>query len=71
MDPWRFTDNQGRLELDFVPIIERVAETRLVIIDSEVHQMFGHYSGFAVGDDGEKIEIRNLLGFAEDHKARW
>ena len=69
--PWKFTDNQERLSLDFVPFKERLATTRLGIIDSEVHQMFGRYSGFAVTDQGEKIEIDGLVGFAEDHHARW
>ena len=71
MRPWQFTDNHDRLSLEFVPFKERVATTRLGIIDSEVHQMFGRYSGFAVTDQGEKIEIDWLVGFAEDHHARW
>jgi len=71
MRPWKFTDNQNRLSLDFVPFKERLATTRLGIIDSEVHQMFGRYSGFAVTDEGEKIELEGLIGFAEDHQARW
>ncbi len=69
--PWRFSDNQGRLELDFQPFKERLAVTRLGIIDSEVHQMFGRYSGYLLSDDDERIEIDSLIGFAEDHKARW
>jgi len=48
-----------------------LAATRLGIIDSEVHQMFGHYSGEAVTADGEKLIIKNLIGFAEEHRARW
>ncbi len=40
MQPWKFTDNQDRLSLDFVPFKERIAETKLGIIDSEVRQMF-------------------------------
>jgi hypothetical protein len=69
--PWHFADNQGRLTLEFQPFKERVALTRLGIIDSEVHQIFGRYSGYVMGDDGARIEIDNLVGFAEDHKARW
>ena len=48
-----------------------LAETRLGIIDREVHQMFGHFAGFEVGEDGERVEIAGLLGFAEDHHAGW
>jgi len=69
--PWYFSDNHDRLSLEFVPFKERVAETKLGVIDSEVHQIFGHYSGHVVCDNGERIEVKDLVGFAEDHKARW
>ncbi len=71
MKPWKFTDTEGRLEVIFTPFRERVATTRLGIIDSEVHQMFGRYNGKAVSDAGEEIQIRDLIGFAEEHHARW
>jgi hypothetical protein len=41
MQPWKFTDSENRLNLDFVPFKERLAKTNLGIITSEVHQMFG------------------------------
>ena len=71
MKPWIFKDNQGRLDLTFTPFKERVATTKMVIIDSEVHQMFGHYNGFFITDEGKKTAIKDLIGFAEDHHARW
>jgi hypothetical protein len=33
--------------------------------------MFGRYSGMVSKDNGSKIEINNLIGFAEEHQARW
>ena len=71
MKPWKFQDNQGRLKLEFVPFTERVATTNLVIIQSEVHQMFGRYSGTLVLDDGTSLEVKDLIGFAEEHLAKW
>ena len=71
MQPWHFKDNEGRLDLEFIPFKDRTATTNLGIIYSQVHQMFGKYSGFAVADDGEKIEIQDLIGFAEEHVAKW
>lgn len=71
MKPWVFKDNQGRLSLEFVPFTERVAVTNLGIIFSEVHQMFGRYHGTVVTDQGETVEIKDLIGFAEEHHARW
>lgn len=71
MKPWQFTDNQGRLDLTFTPFKDRIAQTNLGIIFSEVHQMFGRYNGKAITDDGRVIQIENLVGFAEEHQARW
>ncbi|MCL4803485.1 MAG: DUF2804 family protein [Anaerolineae bacterium] len=71
MRPWRFTDDAGRLDLTFTPFKDRTARTNLGVIFSEVHQMFGRYSGRVVLDNGEALEIRDLIGFAEEHRARW
>ncbi len=69
--PWKMVSPDGRLELVFTPFFERVAKTDAVILRSEVHQMFGHYNGFAITDSGERLEISNLIGWAEEHNARW
>ncbi|MFH1634316.1 MAG: DUF2804 family protein, partial [Chloroflexota bacterium] len=71
MQPWHFRDDEGRLDLDFVPFKDRTATTKLVVIDSQVHQMFGRYSGRVTADDGEEILLDGLIGFAEEHHARW
>jgi hypothetical protein len=71
MHPWKFTDSEGRLDLAFVPFKERVATTNLGIINSEVHQMLGKYSGTIRTDDGAIVDIHDLVGFAEEHRARW
>jgi hypothetical protein len=69
--PWRMVAADGRLDLTFTPFLERVARTNLLLIASEVHQMFGRYHGRAIADDGEAIAIDGLVGFAEEHHARW
>ncbi|MEW6406960.1 MAG: DUF2804 domain-containing protein [Chloroflexota bacterium] len=71
MQPWRFTDDENRLDLTFTPFKDRTARTNLGIVFSEVHQMFGRYNGRVILDDGSPLEIRNLIGFAEEHHARW
>jgi hypothetical protein len=71
MKPWKFSDSEGRLDLQFTPFKERVAQTNLGIVFSEVHQMFGRYNGKVIADDGEAIKIKDLVGFAEEHHARW
>ncbi len=69
--PWRMVAPDGRLDLTFTPFLERVAKTNLLVITSEVHQMFGRYQGVARLDDGVTIAIDGLIGFAEEHQARW
>ena len=69
--PWRMRSPDGRLDLEFVPFLERLASTNLLVITSEVHQMFGRYSGTVVTDDGERLELDGLVGFAEEHHAHW
>ena len=71
MKPWKFTDTAGRLNLVFTPFRDRTARTSLAVITSEVHQMFGRYNGTAVADNGEVVKFQDLIGFAEEHHARW
>jgi len=71
MRPWRMTSRDGRLCLDFTPFKERVARSNLLLVKSEVHQIFGHYSGTFTTDEGQTVALRDLAGFVEQHRARW
>ncbi|HRQ41894.1 MAG TPA: DUF2804 domain-containing protein [Chloroflexota bacterium] len=71
MHPWRISDPAGRLELTFTPFLERVAASNVWLVNSEVHQMFGHYDGFITTDEGEVVPVSHLVGWAEDHVALW
>lgn len=71
MRPWRIRAPDGRLSLEFSPFFERVARTNLLLIASEVHQIFGRFEGHVVTDDGETVPVRELVGWAEEHHARW
>jgi hypothetical protein len=71
MKPWHFSDNQNRLDLTFMPFKERLAKTSLGLIDSEVHQMFGRYNGHVTTEEDDLILVKDLVGFAEEHHARW
>lgn len=71
MAPWRMTDDEGRLEVDFVPIIDRASKTDVKIISSNQHQVFGRCSGKAVLDDGRTIQVRDFMCFAEKVKNEW
>ena len=71
VQPWRMVAPDGRLDLTFTPFVERVAATNLLLIASTVHQLFGRYAGYVVADDGERIAVDGIVGFAEEHHARW
>ena len=71
LSPWRFTSDDGRFEMDFQPVMDRSAKVSLLVLCSDQHQIFGRYTGTVILDDGKKVEIRNLMGFAEKVRNKW
>ena len=71
MSPWTFTSDDGRFEMDFVPVLDRAACTDVKLIKSDQHQVFGMFTGKAVLDDGTVIEVRDFPGFAEKVENKW
>ncbi len=70
--PWRLTTTvTDRVNLTFTPFFERVAATDAVVVKSKVHQMIGRFEGTLKTDEGEVIQIHNVVGWAEDHHAKW
>ena len=64
-DPWTFTSSDGRFEMAFVPVLDRAANLDFKVIVSDQHQVFGRMSGTAILDDGTKVEIKDVMCFAE------
>ena len=71
MKPWTFTSDDHRFEMDFVPILDRAACTDVKLICSDQHQVFGRFTGQAVLDTGEIIQVKDMLGFAEKVHNKW
>lgn len=69
--PWTFTSDDHRFEMTFAPILDRAARTDFKLLLSDQHQVFGRFSGQAVLDDGEVIDVKNLTGFAEKVHNKW
>jgi hypothetical protein len=69
--PWSFSSSDGRFEMSFEPILDRSARASFLAIKTDQHQIFGRYSGIAVLDGGERIELDGLLGFAEKVVNLW
>ena len=71
LSPWTFTSDDGRFEMDFVPVLDRASCTDVKLIKSDQHQVFGLFTGKAVLDDGKVIEIKDFPGFAEKVENKW
>lgn len=71
MKPWRMrTVGSDILDLHFEPFYEKTAKANLLLVASEVHQMFGRYRG-RLRAGGREIAIDDIAGWAEEHRARW
>ena len=71
MSPWSFTSDDGRFEMRFDPVMDRSAKVNAFLICSDQHQVFGRFSGTVILDDGRKLQISNLMGFAEKVRNKW
>ena len=71
METWSFISDDGRFEMYFEPIINRKAYTTAIILSSDQNQVFGKFTGYAILDDGTKIEVNNFIGFAEKVRNKW
>ncbi|MBR5302391.1 MAG: DUF2804 domain-containing protein [Clostridia bacterium] len=69
--PWTFTSDDGRFEMDFIPVINRASCTDVGLIKSDQNQVFGRFSGTAILDDGVRLDLRDLFGFAEKVENKW
>jgi hypothetical protein len=72
MKPWVIrTTSTNRVDLRLEPFFERRARTNLLIIKSDMHQMIGRYYGTITDENGVSAELSGLIGWAEEHMARW
>lgn len=72
MRPWRIRSTvSDRVDLQFIPFFERVASTNLIILKSTVHQLIGRFSGRVLTDQGLAVQVQDVVGWAEEHRARW
>lgn len=69
--PWHIVSNDGRFDMQFVPMMDRKSEADLTYPGSNQHQVFGRYNGKVVLDDGTVIEVTDFFGFAEEVGNNW
>lgn len=69
--PWHVVSNDGRFDMQFVPLMDRKSEADLTYPGSNQHQVFGYYNGKCVLDDGTVLEVKDFFGFAEEVHNNW
>ena len=69
--PWKFTSDDNRFYMDFLPVLDRSACMNVGILKSDQHQVFGHFTGRITLDDGTVLPVRDFFGFAEKVENRW
>ena len=66
----RFHSSNGDINITFNPILDRHADTNLLILRSNQHQVFGLFSG-TILLDGTPFQFENVMGFAEKVYNKW
>ncbi len=70
--PWRVrAPASGAVDLVLHPVHDRHRATRALVLATEVHQVFGRWSGTVRSADGETLRVDGLLGWAEESRSRW
>jgi hypothetical protein len=69
--PWKFTSNDNRFNMTLNPIIPYREKLNLGVIYLNSSLLHGLYSGEIILDNGEKVQIKEMLGHAEDIYWRW
>jgi len=72
MAPWRIrTPRSKRVDVAFRPFFHKPSRLELGAIGNELHVCFGRFDGVVLADDGTPVELADLVGWAEEHRARW
>jgi len=62
---WVIQDVEGMVDLTFIPKEQNRSYKKLVVTRADLNVALGYYNGMLVNSDGDKIQIKNLLGIGE------
>ena len=69
--PWKVTNQDRRLQMDFKPEGLHSEKLNLGLVGGDFKQIFGRFNGRIRHTDGSEIIIQNMPGFVEDQYAKW
>jgi uncharacterized Zn-binding protein involved in type VI secretion len=67
--PWRFTSNDNRLEMTFLPRQERDENHQMFLYSLKRRQLYGSFSGRVILDDGSEFGFEDIAGMTERRKS--
>lgn len=71
MEPWKIlTPGSDTVNLIFEPFFEKKNKLNLLVLSTEVHQMFGKFSGTVKTADGD-VNFHDFIGWSEESISRW
>ncbi|OBP13904.1 hypothetical protein A5320_14610 [Rheinheimera sp. SA_1] len=68
---WQIRTLCDELTLDFTPLFCRQEKVQAGLLASNFRQYVGHYQGEIRLRDGQVLQLKQCLGLAEDHYAKW
>jgi hypothetical protein len=71
LEPWRVHHPDGSLDITLAPRFDRHSRVNALVLATEVHQVFGTWSGHVTDADGAEHRIEGIQGFAEESRSRW
>jgi hypothetical protein len=71
MQPWHFESGDGRFNVTLEPSHDVSTEIDLIVYSTDTIKVHGRASGTVVLDNGKRVDIDNLQGFAEHCFQRW
>ncbi|WP_426571624.1 DUF2804 domain-containing protein [Aquihabitans sp. McL0605] len=71
LEPWRVHHPDGSFDLTLTPTYDKHSQVKAVVMGTEVHQVFGTWSGHVTTDTGAVHHVDGLQGFAEESRSRW
>ena len=71
LGPWRVRSPEGDLDVTLIPIHDRHDRISLGVLGTEVHQVFGRWSGAVPDGSGGQLTVDRIQGFAEESRSRW
>lgn len=69
MKPWKLSDAEGRVRLDFAPLGVKLDRVNLGFFNMDYRQPFGRFNGALTDDRGTEYKIKDAFGVTEYHNA--